>query len=551
MTPALRQFSVLLRNALRLDFRPRAGTGGTARRSAPFVLQLFFYGTVGAALGMSMLETHVAVEVGAATTYIICSAIVLLNVLVEYGEILLSPLDGDILYWRPIASRTLFLARAAHVLVYSAGLALPLLAFPAVAAAWHTPRPLWTAAGFLVGGFCAALLVTSAVILLQGVLLRRLPAEQFHRLRTIVQLVLMVGFVTAYQLLSPALHGLDAQGLRASWCRWVPAAWFAGLPAWAAGRGAAVPVAPLVVGFAVLVGTWAASLRSLAPRYIADVETARGAGFDAPTGRGRWVRWDARVAGLWGPGGLGRAGFDFLLAQFAGDRRLRMQLLSLMGIPLGLAVAALIGTGGFDPYAGGGGSGAQLPAALAEWAQTKGLSLLFVAAYMLAFMVSGAARTLGQNASWRASWVFHAAPLSRYDRFYQGIVVGLAYRVVFPALAALAILLLVAWRNPLHVAAHLAMPAGLAIFMFPVVHLLRSDPPFTAEPARGAGGAEMVSGLVTMIPLGAAGFFHYAWRAQPWLLVACGVALTLAACAPWWLLARKLRNVFQNRAFQG
>ena len=552
MITAQRQFWILLHNALRLDFRPRAAAVNSARRAAPFVLQLFFYGSVGVALGTSMLETGVQVEVGAATTYIICSAIVLLNVLVEYSEILLSPLDGDILYWRPLSSRTIFLARVAHVLVYVGWLALPMMAFPAVAAALHSPRPFWTAAAFLVGGWCSALLVTSGVILLQSLLLRRLPAERFHRLRSVVQLLLIVGFVAAYQLLSPALRGLDAQGLAASWCRWIPAAWFAGLPALAAPRGVqAMPLAPLFLGFAVLAATWVASLRSLAPHYVADVELARGAGFDAPAGTGRGARWDARVAGLWGPVGLGRAGFDFLLAQFAGDRRLRAQLLSQMGIPLGLAAAALVGTRGFDPYAPAGGAITHLPQALAEWAETKGLSLLFIAAYMLAFMASGAARTLGQTPSWRASWVFHAAPLRRYDRFYAGIVTALAYRVVFPALAVLAVLLLVAWRNPLHVAAHLAMPAGVAIFMFPVVHLLTSDPPFAVEPARGTGGVEVAISLVSMIPLGVAGFFHYAWRAQPWLLVACGAAFALLACVPWWMLARKLRNVFQDRAFQG
>ena len=117
--------------------------------------------------------------------------------------------------------------------------------------------------------------------------------------------------------------------------------------------------------------------------------------------------------------------------------------------------------------------------------------------------------------------------------------------------ATLAALLFVVWQSPLHVAAHLAMPAGLAVFLFPVVHLITSDPPFTAEPARGAGGAELAAGLLTMIPLGAAGFFQYTWRGQPWLLVGCGTALALAACAPWWLLARKLRNVFRDRVFQG
>jgi len=548
---AWRQFRILLANALRLDFRPRISGAGMGRRTAPFVLQLFFYGLVGFALGMAMLETHVAVEVSAATTYIICTAIVLLNVLVEYGEILLSPLDGDILYWRPVASRTIFLVRTAHVLIYVMALALPLLAVPAVAVAWHSPHPAATALAFVFGGFCAALLVTSAVILLQAVLLRRLPAERFHRLRAVVQLVFMVGFVTAYQLLAPFVRELDTQGLAASWCRWIPAAWFAGLPAWAAGRAGAVPLAPLALGFAVLLVTWAASLRVLAPRYAADVEAARGAGFDAPVQPGRLGRWDARLARLWGPAGLGRAGFDFFLAQFSGDRRLRTQLLSQMGIPLGLAVAALIGTGGFDPYAQAGDAGARVPAALAEWAHTKGLSLLFVAAYMLAFMASGMARTLGQNAAWRASWVFHAAPLVRYDRFYQGLVTALAYRIVFPALAALALLLLVAWRNPLHVAAHLAVPAGLAVFLFPVAHLLMSDPPFTVEPARGQGGAEIATSFLTMIPLGVAGFFHYTWRAHPWLLIACGGVLVLAASAPWWLLARKLRNIFQDRAFQG
>jgi hypothetical protein len=298
-------------------------------------------------------------------------------------------------------------------------------------------------------------------VVLQMTLLRRLPPEKFHRVLSAVQLAFMVGFVVATQMLVPAIVQLEAVSRTSMWWYWIPGTWFASLPALAAGADVRAQIVPLVLGAGALTTLAAIGVRSLAPRYTTDVEAARIAGHDAPVVPSRWSRFDARLASLLGGAPLRRAGFEFLLAQFEGDRRMRMQLFAFLGVPIGMVVAGLLGTRGFDPY--GNAPPVPLPGAFAEWGSTRGLTLLYTAAYMLAFFLASTSRSLCETPSWRAGWVFYAAPVARYDRFYAGLIAGLAYRVMLPALLLHALLLLIVWRAPVHVAAHLALPAGVAV----------------------------------------------------------------------------------------
>ncbi len=548
------QVWVLLRNALRLDFRPRsASREGRWNRSAPLAVSLGLYVFIGAFVGSNLQRAHLGVEPAAALLYTVCGMFVLVNLLVEFSEILLAPSDGDILYWRPIASRTLYIARCLHVFVYVGILASCTAVLPILAICRQTPDPVRSGVALFAGAWLASLLVTAAVLAVQGVLLRRLPAEKFQDVLAVAQFVFLMAAILTYQLLSPALlRGAAEWGPNGSrWWWWVPVAWFARLPAWVAGDAPGpYGVARLWAGVGTLAVVGGYALRRLAPTYANDIQrTQVAAGPVGGRGLARLDRWlGARLA----PWPHCRSGFEFFVAFLRGDRRLRVQLWTLAAMPLGLLLAALVGTHGHDPYATTGvaaGAGDAMSAAAGEWASENGVQSLFTAPYLLAILAIGAARTLARTPDWRAAWVFHVAPLQRYDEVFAGVAFGLAYQIVFAGFVAQAIALGVAWRDPLHVAAHLVPSFGATLLLFPLVNLFRFDPPFTLEPQRQMRGVEMAIACVTMLPIGIIGFGHYALRLRPWMPILGGAALGVLALVAWWILARRLRNVFRDRVF--
>jgi hypothetical protein len=553
MTHGARQAGVLLRNALRLDFRPRSAShAGRWNRSAPLVASLVLYLLIGAFVGSNLRGAHVGIEPAAAVLYTVCSMFVLVNLLVEFSEILVAPEDGDILHWRPIASRTLYVARCFHVLVYVAILATSLTLLPALSICHDMPDPVRTGTALLAGAWLASLLVTSAVVIAQGALMRRLPAEKFQDVLAVAQFVFLMAAILTYQLLSPVLLRSAAQwGPNGSpWWWWVPPTWFARLPAWAAGETAgAGGWARFWAGGVVLVVAGGLALRRLAPAYTSDIQRSQA---DAgPVGMRGVIHLDAWLAARLSAWPHCRSGFEFFLGVLHGDRRLRVQLWTLAAMPLGLLLAALVGTRGHDPYVAPGAAAVtgDILTPAGEWAARNGVESLFMAPYLLAILAIGTARTLARTSDWRAAWVFHVAPAQRYDEFFTGIAFGLGYRIVFAGFLAQAIALGIAWRAPLHVAAHLLPSLGATLLLFPVLNLVSFDPPFTLEPQRQMRGVEMGIAIVTMLPIGIIAFGHYVLRQQPWMPILGGTALGAVALAAWWVLARRLRNVFRRRVF--
>jgi hypothetical protein len=548
---ARRQLRTLVTNALRLDFRPRGSGRGSGRwaRIQPLVASLAFNSLAGLAVALMARASGLPIAGAATLCFAVGGAIVFMHLLVEASDLLVSPLDGDILYWRPISGRTLFLARALHVLAYVFFLSVLQLVAPALVLSRGEPHAPWVAIAILVAGWLHAVWVTALVFLLHGAVLRRLRTERLQEVLGVLQIAFGVAFVAGYQLLAPELlraaGDWSTSGGRALW---LPPAWFAAFPAlvregWHASLAAraGIAVAALAVAIALAAG-------ALAPRYESTVQALHTAGTDRPARASRRRFWPDALADRLGGDPLRRAGFEFLLAQMRGDRRTRVSLWMLMAMPLGVLLAAVLGSGGTDPYAVEPAVRG-IPELLSRWGADEGRRALFFGSYLLAFTTLTVGRGLGRSTDWRAAWVFHATPLRRYDEFCCGLGIAVMAATFVPALVIQAGLLLTAWRDPLHVAIHLAPPFGLSLVALAAAPFLGFEPPFTREPVRSEGAADIAVLLVSMLPITLIAIGHWALRMHPWLLLAGGAVLASLAPPVWWLARRRVRNCFRDQAF--
>jgi hypothetical protein len=541
---APRQLWTLWRNALRLDLRPRVAAHGGLGQVAPLVLNLGFHLLTGLLIARTVHAAGMPIAAAAAVCYVVAGALVFMHLIVE-SDLLVAPLDGDVLYWRPISARTLFLARALHVLTYVGILSFAQAVVPAVVLAAGAPRAAWVFVSVIAAGWLNAIWVTAVALLLHAAVLRRLTTEKLHDLLTAFQLVFMIAFVAAYQLVTPELLRPVSDWMGGGWRSWLlPAVWFGALPGlvrdgWDSGLAGRAAAGAVALGVAV-----AFAIGRLAPRYESTLAALGGAA-GGPARASRLARGlDALGAYVGGPP-LRRAGFDFLLAQLRGDRRTRAALWLSMGLPLGALIAAVVGSRGVNPY---GPEARGLPAA---WQGDQLPLALFMSAYLACLSLLGVAQGLARSTHWRGAWVFHAAPIRRYEEFCLGLGVAVAASTLVPVFAIQAALLLAVWRQPLAVLMHLAPPFGLAVVSLAASPLFGFEPPFSREPMRHERAADIVLVFASMLPIAAVALGHWAIRDHTWVPIAGGAALAALAPAAWMLSRRRIRNCFRNHVFAG
>ncbi len=357
MSLAWKQLLALLRIALIQDRRlGGAFRGRHSRSQMAFLLTLGLYFCVGIGLGLGA-ASELPLFLRLTGTLATAGIFVAFNVLAEYQHILLSPNDIDVLYWRPIGARTLFLARCLHILVYVTCISAALLAVPTVAL-------FLDGAGTRVGlAFCAAaalnaVAAASIVVLVYAGLLRYVTQERVHDALAWIQVVMAVVVLGLYQWLDPVRESLDLRAAPVpAWLHLFPAAWFAHLPA-SLHEPAAGDLALFFAGLAELLAGAVLAGRTLAPHYASKlVESAALAGAlprrratPATAGGARFALPRRLTMALLGREPLRRAGCDFLLAQLRGDRRLKLSLLPALAMPVVYLCFGLLTGGAWDPY---------------------------------------------------------------------------------------------------------------------------------------------------------------------------------------------------------
>jgi hypothetical protein len=244
-------------------------------------------------------------------------------------------------------------------------------------------------------------------------------------------------------------------------------------------------------------------------------------------------------------GSTERAGYDFFVAMFRGDPRLKTTLAPLAVLPVGFVLFGLAQGALPDPYA----TNVESMASDHGPRAVEALRMSFFAAYFMVFTALTLMRSLAVSPSWKAAWVFYASPLARFDRFHRGVLWGAASILLTPTILMLAIVLLIVWRNPMHVVLHLSLPVGLMLVSLPLTLWTRPEPPFSREPMRHERMGEFFGSIVLLLPLIFIAVLQYQMRGMSWILLLGGAALVLLSVFLWWLTQQRVQIALHARAF--
>lgn len=452
------QWRALVWVSLVTDLRQMKGSGIRLARAAVgslggALLSQFVYGGFCAALIMVLPNVFATSTI----YYSLLLATIGLALLVDFTSVVLSPDDHVQLAPRPVDGRTFFVARLTSVVGFSLMLTGPFALLPTLAYVFRdTGGSVVGALASLAAAVTCAVLVPLVVILLFLSLVQVIPAGRLHRALGYVQFLLSFAFIGAFFLLSRTTRALDAVRLDKSGPIYLnPAAWFAAWIEIAEGRAAPIDWLAATLPLAVLVAALALVRSRLSLAYAERLSTmfVERPSREASRHRVPWLTF----------GPAHHAVGMLAAAQFRTDQKFRLGVLGI----LPLTVIYLLA--GFGETEG--------PAIMKREPLLVYYAVLFFPVMLRQFLV--------YSESWRASWVFYAAPV-RFDEVVVALGNTVVTRFLVPYLVLVIVLL--GWiypRPPLELVMHGVVIGLLSYGLLTADLLVNPSLPFSQPTRQG------------------------------------------------------------------
>lgn len=415
--------------AVKCDLRT-SRTGYRRRRIPPFFLALMVYLMMGAFLSFALVASRDTFMISLFTLSA-AMFMTVLSVVMDYGIVVVSPEDYDVIAFRPVSSRTYFWAKMGNLLFYTGCTAAALAGPAAILGSFTLPG----GARFGVAYFALAVLGCSAaaslVVFVYAAALRIVSYQRLTAAMTYVHmgatLVLTLGYVFLPQLIGSNAAALTLK--RGAWMYWTPPAWFAGGAELLSGAGVRGDAGMLGLALAFSVLVFAAAGRTVSLDYARRIGELAAQAPPADSARG----WLARIGDRLSAYGLvfcrtdaERAGFDLMRASMSRDRKLRSRVYPAFGLPLAAYLYGVVSGAFRTPDHVG-----------------KSMDILTILGLYCVFVSFFFTSAMGMSEHWRASWVFHAAPLERRSDLLVGARKLVLCRYILPFFALLFVLLAV------------------------------------------------------------------------------------------------------------
>ncbi len=474
------QFRQLLKTSLKLDIRSSQGMqyGSSSSRIPQVfgVLMFYFMVSIGLSVSIYMIPS---IFTGTLIITAVVMAFVALNILIEFGSIILSPDDFEILSPLPISSRTVFYSKMANLLIYSAAITLSLIIIPTVTLAARTGETIATLMFFIAEMF-AGITVSMIIALVYSTLLKLISAERLSAVLSYAQMLLGFTVWFGYMITSRVFGKsvLSVGELTQWWVFILPPAWYASLMGiagavesgnwvWSAMLGIVGTVLAVLIGAKYLSVSYAASLS----RSVSVSSQTKSRGQSAPVGgSGAWRRWlkpeDLCV-------------FRLIWSHFKYDNKFKMTVLSLL--PLSAMYFFLAGSEGIvDPFAGS--------------FNDSGAFMIFIPLGILPIMILA---SLIYSTSYKASWVFFATPANLADIVLAGLKF-VHFAFVIPYAIIYAIVLGFFYGSFVHSLLFTTILYLLVAILLRITYAFLGKVPFSIPPKKGQQSSLFVMMLFVM-----------------------------------------------------
>ena len=480
------QLKHLLKVAILLDMRSSSQQfGGRGSRKFPPILQLAlfqFIVSIGLAMGLHFIPARLVSTILVVSVVMTFTAI---NIMIEFGSLIMSPDDHDIISPLPVNSRTFFYSKLINLLFYTTILTAALGTVPTIAILVKTGNPMYALVFpvLLLGANTATSLTVSSVY---ASLLKYVRRERITSILSYVQMI-MGGLVYAGYMIVPRVVSknlIHFEDVTDWWIFLLPPTWFASFIGLAGEVDAPHWIWSSLVGLAALGVLYMYCMKYLSIDYSASLARSL-------TASGRKKPKPARLR-QGRVGILGRflnpeetAIFKLVWAQFKYDSRFKMTILAIVPMTVLYLFLAFMDDGGIaDPFVSG----------IAE-AGTHSF-LVFFAVGIFPSMIQGGVL---HSVSYQASWIFFATPANLANvmlstkRFIQMFF-------ILPYLLALFAVFGWFFGSLLHSLMLLVVLYLLTMIQLSVTYLLFAGVPFSRPVKKGQNAATVFLSII--MPVG-------------------------------------------------
>lgn len=484
--------------------------------SNSLLIVAFVYAFIGVMVGLMLLGIQ-DLFVSMVLIFAIIMVMTAVALISDFTSVLLDTTDNAILLPRPVDSRTLVVARLAHIVVYIMLITLSLSAASIVIGTYKF-GPVFTIAFFftLILSVLFVVFVANVFYLL---LMKVSSGEQFRDIILYFQIFMAAFAMGSYQLL-PRMIEFDTLRNFTFPIRWwtylVPPAWMAApVDAAVTGDLSGPKLILSLLGLIVPVVSVIVVIRFLAPgfnRSIARMEIVGSSGGKDQEKRGERWNLSAFFSRFLTFNPAERAAFQLSWRLSSRDRKFKLKTYPTFGYMLIIAfVLTLIGEGNI------------LESLRALPSTQKYIIFLYLGCIIIPIVV------LQQKFSdqYEAAWIYHTLPFAKPGDILKGSLKAMIFKYGFPVFTPLLILVLLIWGFGVIDDIVLAM-LNMVISSLVLAFVGKVDLPFSRRYGGAAESQRGLSGfLMFLVPAGL-GFIHYLMTFVPYaipvgILVAAGI----------------------------
>ena len=450
-----------------------------------------------------------------------------MTLITDFSSVLLDTTDNQIILPRPVNSKTFFVARLVHILVYLLQFTLALAFFPVIF--------IFIGYGILVGlaSLITILLTVMFAVfityLLYGLILRISSEEKIKDIISGFQIVMTIIFAVGFQVV-PRL--INMENLKVS----MPIHWYTYLlpPMWMANALQAVQQlrvdAPhfimILLAVALPVFTFWVMIKFLAPSFAKKIAAMGNAGTQEEVvlnKAGQQTKGlSEKIAPIICVNKTEEAGFEMAWKMTARDKGFKIQFYPSLAYILVFVFIVVFKRG--ENFAN-------------TWATLSSSQSFLWCVYLPMFTISAAVSLIAFNENFAASWVYISRPLKLPGSMITGALKMLLVKFFTPIIIVLFTFSYYVWGYKIIDDFVLGIFNSILVCLI-IAHVGKSYLPFSMQPNINQQSGKFIQIFLQIAIIGSLVGLHYL-ALKIWWLVAVLVPFSAAGC---YFLFRTIQN---------
>ncbi len=450
-----------------------------------------------------------------------------MTLITDFSSVLLDTTDNQIILPRPVNSKTFFVARLVHILVYLLQFTLALALFPVIF--------IFIGYGILVGLasiitiLLTVLFAVFITYLLYGLILKLSSEEKIKDIISGFQIAMTIIFAVGFQIV-PRL--INIENLKVT----MPIHWYTYLlpPMWMANALQAVQqlkvdgphFVMILLAVALPVFTFWVMIKFLAPSFAKKMAAMGNAGTQEEiviNAAGEQKKGlSEKLAPIVCINKTEQAGFEMAWKMTARDKGFKIQFYPSLAYMLVFIFIVIFKRG--ENFAH-------------TWATLSSSESFLWCVYLPMFTISAAVSLLAFNENFAASWVYISRPLKQPGSLISGALKMLLVKFFAPIILILFAFSYYVWGYKIIDDFVLGIFNNILVFLI-ISHVGKSYLPFSMQPNVNQQSGKFVRVFVQMAIIGSLVGLHYL-ALKVWWLVAVLIPFSAVGC---YFLFRTVQN---------